>query len=176
VPVANLVTRTCSDAAAGLERATRGIRAPEDTVLAPMRTRCTEDAWSVEAIECFAAMQPDDLGACAGKLSKTPREAMLAVLAGIHDDRAAVAVVVARLATLKVGVPACDQFVAAVATVMTCEGLPLETRVQLGNETADFWSLPTSGLPPDAQAKMTSACGESLAALQRESTGAGCAQ
>ena len=151
VPVANEI-QGCPDAAAGLERATRGIRRPEESVLSPMRRRCTDDGWPARAIACFATMSPDDLGACATLLPEDGRERMFAVLAGTQQDRASVAVLVARLSALKVGVHTCDRFVAAVSTMLSCERLPLEARVQLGTETADFWSLPTSGLSAEAQA------------------------
>ncbi len=165
------VAKSCSDAAAGIERATYALRAPGATVLGDMRVRCMEDAWPVTAIECFARMSSEELGRCAGKLARSPRDAMFGVLGGITTDRNTVALVIARLGALEVGIEACNNFVSAVATVMRCEQLPLETRVQLGSETADFWSLPTSGLPTDAQAKMSAACGESLAALERETAG-----
>ena len=45
---------------------------------------------------------------------------------------------------------------------------------QLGNETADFWSLPTTNLPADAQARMAAVCGESLAFLRKQVADAGC--
>lgn len=168
-------TRGCHDAAAGLERGTRDLRDPDASILRAMRARCLEDAWPLSAIECFADMTSDDLGRCAGKLEVAARDAMLAVLAGNGgDDRVAVAVVLARLSALKVGVESCDRFVSAVADVMRCERMPLPARVQLGTETADFWSLPTSGLPPDAQAQISAACGASLEALEREAVGAGC--
>lgn len=165
------VAKTCNDAAAGLERGTIGLREPGGTVLASMTARCMQDRWSASAIECFANMGPDDLGRCAGKLAAPPRDAMFQVLGGTDGDRASVTIVIARLSAMKVGIARCDDFVSAVASVMRCEQLPIETRVQLGAETADFWSLPTSGLPSDAQAKMEAACGESLAALERETQG-----
>jgi hypothetical protein len=52
--------------------------------------------------------------------------------------------------------------------------MPLDRRVQLGAETADFWSLPTQNLPADAQKRMAAVCGQSLAALQQQAAGAGC--
>jgi hypothetical protein len=83
-------------------------------------------------------------------------------------------VAVARLASVKPGIPECDQFVAAVATVLACEQMPLATRVQLGNETADFWSLPTAKLSTDMIKRMSAKCGQSLAALRQQAVGAGC--
>jgi hypothetical protein len=52
--------------------------------------------------------------------------------------------------------------------------MPIETRVQLGDETADFWDLPTKGLAPEAQARMSAVCGQSLASLQQQALAAGC--
>ncbi|MBL9013932.1 MAG: hypothetical protein JNL83_07140, partial [Myxococcales bacterium] len=166
--------RGCGEAAAGLERATRGVRPPEESILGPMRALCIEDAWPTVAIDCFATMTPDDLGRCAGLVAAKPREALFARIAGVDHDRAALAIVVARLANVKVGIAECDGFVTAVSRAMSCEGLSLEQRHGLGSETIDFWSLNTSRLPPDAVAKMGRACGESLAALQTQVAAVGC--
>jgi hypothetical protein len=173
VPLSN-ETRGCADAAAGIERGTRGIREPEASILAPMRARCHDDTWPPAAIDCFAEMTEDELGKCAGKLDDKKRERMFAALGGNYQDRTAVAVAVARLANLKVGVPECDHFVTTVATVLGCEQMPIETRLQLGNETADFWSLPTDHLSADAQHRMATVCGQSLGALQQRAAEAGC--
>lgn len=173
VPIEN-TSRGCGEAAAGLERATRGVRPPEESVLGPMRERCNEDAWPVAAIDCFATMNGDDLGRCAGLLAAKPRDALFAVIGGSRDDRATLAVIVARLANLRVGISACDEFVAAVSRAMACDQLAVETRTDLGNETADFWSLPTSGLPADAQQRMVTACTESREALAQQVTAVGC--
>ncbi len=167
-------SRSCADAAAGLERATVGVRPPEASVLAPMRQRCLEDRWSGAVIDCFATMKIDDLGACAALLPERPREQLFSVIGGTSADRGSIAVAVARLSTLKVGVVECDRFIAAVAAVLTCEQMPIETRVQLGAETADFWSLPRSGLSADMEKRMSRACGESLQALQQQAIAVGC--
>ena len=166
--------RGCGEAAAGLERATRGLRPPEESILAPMRALCIEDAWPTVAIDCFATMTPDDLGRCAGLVATRPREALFARIAGLAHDKAALAILVARLANVKVGIAQCDGFVTAVSRAMSCEGLSLEQRHGLGSETVDFWSLNTSRLPPDAVAKMERACGESLASLQTQVQAVGC--
>lgn len=139
-----------------------------------MQQRCNDDNWSAIAIDCFASMKADDLGTCAVKIPERDREAMFAVLGGTEQDKVSVAIIIARLQALKVGILNCDRFVSAVSAVMACEGMSIEQRVQLGSETADFWSLPTSGLPIDAQAKMAAACGESLQALQQQAVGVGC--
>ena len=174
VPIEN-TARGCAEAAAGLERATRGIRPPEESILVTMRGLCVRDAWSAAAIDCFATMTPDELGTCAGQVDAKDREAMFGVIAGNDADQASLAIIVARLANLKVGIVECDRFVSAVSTAMSCEGLPLDQRHDLGNETADFWSLPTSGLPPDAVARMVKACTTSLDALHQQVTAVGCA-
>lgn len=174
VPVENATSRGCGEAAAGLERATRGIRPPEESILAPMRTRCVEDTWSAEAIDCFATMTPDDLGACVAHVAPDHREALFSVISGNARDEGALAIIMARLANLKVGIAECDRFVTTVASAMSCDGLPLDQRHDLGNETADFWSLPTKNLPPDAVARMVRACTESLEALQQQVAAVGC--
>ena len=173
VPIENKA-RGCSEAAAGLERATRGLRPPEESILGPMRTLCVEDSWAAVAIDCFATMTADDLGKCAGLVDDKHREALFARIAGLDHDKAALAIIVARLANVKVGIAECDGFVSAVSRAMSCEGLSLDDRHGLGTETVDFWSLNTSHLPPDAVAKMVRACGASLASLQQQVTAAGC--
>ncbi len=173
VPVENS-TRSCGEAAAGLERATRSIRPPEESILAPMRARCVEDTWSATAIDCFATMKEDDLGTCVGHVDPDHREALFAVISGNARDESALAIIVARLANLKVGIAECDRFVSTVASAMSCGGLPLEQRHALGNETADFWSLPTKNLPPDAVPRMVHVCTQSLEALQQQVAAAGC--
>jgi hypothetical protein len=102
------------------------------------------------------------------------RDALFAVISGNARDAVALAIIVARLANLKVGIAACDRFVSTVSSAMSCDGLPLEQRHDLGNETADFWSLPTKNLPPDAITRMVRACTESLEALQQQVAAVGC--
>ena len=164
----------CAEAAAGIERATRGVRAPESTVVRAMHLRCVEDAWSREAMACFSGMNDDELARCARLLPEAPRGELLALL-GDGGGREAIEVARVRLGELQVGVDECDRFVAAVSSVLGCEQMPLDTRVQLGNETVDFWNLPTSGLSEDAHHRMAEVCGASLATLQAEASSAGCA-
>jgi len=173
VPLEN-TPRGCGEAAAGLERATRSIREPEGSILAEMRARCVEDRWSATAIECFATMKEDDLGTCAGHVAERSREALFAVISGNARDEAAIPIIVARLANLRVGIAECDRFVTTVSSAMSCEGLELAKRHDLGNETAEFWSLPTKNLPPDAVQRMVRVCSESLEALQQQVAAAGC--
>jgi hypothetical protein len=59
--------------------------------------------------------------------------------------------------------------------VLVCDAMAIEVRAQLGVETADFWSLPTSGLPAEAQLRMADVCERSAAALAQQAAGAGCA-
>lgn len=165
---------TCLDAAAGLERSTRGVRDPDTNVLQPMRTRCLEDGWPGEARACFAQMHEDDLGPCARLLDASQRTALFDVLGGGAGDRTQLALARARLAGVAVGIAACDQFVATVATALTCERMPLDARLELGHETATMWDLPVAGLPLDAQRRMARVCGSSLAELQRQVAEAGC--
>jgi hypothetical protein len=164
---------SCREAAVGLESATRDLRAPETSIVRAMDERCVADHWPTIAIDCFATMSVGELARCATRLPDRPRDAMLAVLSG-GDDRAAIASARLRLQGLQLGVVECDQFVAAVASVLDCEQMPLGKRIQLGNETAELWQLPTHSLPADAQRRMADACGSSLALLEAEASNAGC--
>ena len=119
-------------------------------------------------------MTEDDLGKCAGELEAKSRDRMFATLGGNGDDRTAIALAQARLQSLKVGVPECDNFVTAVTRALGCQAMPLAQRAQLGNETADFWSLPTTNLPEDAQRRMTAVCAQSLEFLRKQVADAGC--
>jgi hypothetical protein len=167
-------TATCSEAAVGLEQATRGVRAPESSIMLAMRARCSDDRWPATAIECFAKMHEGDLGKCARILPDDARKHLFGTLGGDQDDRMQIVLARARLEGVEVGVPICNRFVAAVASVLTCDAMPLDKRVILGNETADFWDLPTHGLPEDAQRRMSNACGASLAELQAQAESFGC--
>ena len=173
VPV-SIEQRGCAEAAAGIERGTRGIRDPGQSVVSALRGHCLDDAWSAVAIECFAKMTEDDLGRCAGELKPAARDRLFTTLGGNGDDRTAIAIAQARLHDLRVGVTECDNFVSAVSRALGCEGMPLGQRAQLGNETADFWSLPTTNLPEDAHRRMSAVCGESLTFLRKQVADAGC--
>ena len=166
--------RTCSEAAVGLDRATQALREPDAAVLAPLKTKCLDGPWSQAAIDCFATMKVDDLAKCASMLPDRPREAMFQILADREPTQAALAIAKARLDAMKVGVDECDRFIQAVSAVLTCESMPLEARVQLGNETADVWSLPTSRLSPEAHARMATACETSLHTLEKRVADVGC--
>jgi hypothetical protein len=168
--VASRAAHTCADAAVGLERATKGVRPPDTTVFEAMRTRCTDDAWPVAAVECFATMREGELATCAQKLREGARDGLFGVLGG---EQGSLELARARLDALDVPVAECAQFVHSVRAVLTCEQMPLPSRVQLGNETADFWSLPAD-LPADAQQRIANACGASLARLRDQATGLGC--
>jgi hypothetical protein len=166
------LSHTCSDAAVGIERATKGVRAPDTTVFDEMRSRCTDDAWPLAAIECFAEMKEGDVGRCARELHDGVRDRMFAVLSG-GNDRGSLAIARARLDAMTLPVAACDQFVKSVSAVLACEQMPIETRIELGNDTADFWELPET-LPADAEQRIANACGQSLSALQQHAAVAGC--
>ncbi|MDB4959488.1 MAG: hypothetical protein JWO36_7057 [Myxococcales bacterium] len=173
-PIENIAGRSCVEAATGLEGATKGLRPPESSVLDQMRNLCEAGAWPEPVRECFTKMAEGDLGRCARQLAEAPRNALLNALGGGYGPRAKIAVALARLETLQVGVAECDQFVAAVAIVLACEQMPVETRAELGTETADFWDLPTHGLRPDAQHRMATACSVSLSSLQQQAASVGC--
>lgn len=177
VPVSE-IQRGCAEAAAGIEQGTRSIRDPGTSIVSAMRGLCLDDRWAAPSIECFAKMTGhrgvDDLGRCAGTLAKDARDRLFDALGGSGDDRTAIAIAQARLTDLEVGVVECDDFVRTVARALGCESMPLEQRAQLGNETADFWSLPTANLPEDAARRMATVCGESLTFLRKQVTDAGC--
>jgi hypothetical protein len=171
--VENRPAHTCADAAVGLESATKGVRSPESSVFEPMRDRCIADAWPVDAVNCFATMREGELGACARQLHDDARDAFFGVLAGGTAERGSLEVARARLDALDVPIAECHEFVRSVRTVLACEQMPLESRIELGNETADFWNLPAH-LPDDAQRRMADACGSSLTQLRDRVTGLGC--
>jgi len=166
-PIANVAAHSCGEAAERLEHATRDLREPEVSIIPAMRTRCIDDHWPSAAVDCFAQMTPDDLGTCAGKLGTEQREAMFSSFNG------SVAAAVTKLRALHVGIPDCDQLIAAFVTVLTCDKVAFETRVELGNETADFWSLPDK-LPPAAASRMATACSQSLVELRARVGESGC--
>lgn len=170
-PIAN-GTHSCADAALGLENATRGVRAPEQDVFDTLRLRCMEDSWPVAAVDCFATMAEGELGKCSRDMPDDMRETIFAALSG--KEQTSIYVTRARLEQLSVGVPECDRFVAAVTTVLTCERMAIEDRLQLGNETAEFWSLPTSKLSREDKLRISEVCGQSLQSLERHALGAGC--
>ena len=172
-PVANRA-HSCSDAALGLENATKGVRPPERSVFETLRLRCLEDHWPGSVVDCFATMAEGDLGKCARGMTDDQRDPVFAVLAGNESSRAGIYVARARLGQLQVGVPECDRFVTAVSTVMTCEGLTIDQRLQLGNETAEFWSLPTHRLSSEDLKRISEVCGQSLASLERQALDVGC--
>lgn len=170
----NQTERGCAEAASGIEQGTRSIREPGTSIVSAVRGLCLDDHWSVAAIECFARLREGDLGLCAGELAPKPRDRLFDAIGGTGDDRTAIALAQARLHGLTVGVPECDSFVTAVARALGCEAMPLAQRAQLGNETADFWSLPTTNLPEDAQKRMAAVCQESLVFLRKQVADAGC--
>ena len=170
--------RTCIDAAIGLDRMTKTLRPPDEIaegVVGLVQQRCAEDGWSAAAIECFAAMTEEDLSACTRLILPMHREKLIATLVGnVADDSEELASIVTKLQALQVGILNCDRFVQAVTVTMSCRGLKSAQRIALGNETADFWSLPTTRLSIEDRARMAAACGESLVALQQQSVDVGC--
>lgn len=172
-PTISNQTRSCRQAALGLENATRGVRSPESSVADELVVRCAEDTWPAAAIDCFAEMREGDLGRCSRSLPDDARNRMFAVLGG-GGGRTGIAIALARLEQLQVGVPACDQFITAVSAVLKCEEIAIDVRVQLGQETAELWSLPTAKLAADDVQRMTDVCGQSLASLRQQASDAGC--
>lgn len=165
---------TCTHAARGLAGATRGVREPDNDVFDALLQRCERDTWPVAAVDCFAEMTEGDLGRCSKLLDERQREATFAVLAGNEPNQAGLFVARARLQQLNVGIETCDRFVAAVMALLGCDALSIEMRLQLGNETAQFWSLPTDRLAPDDRQRMSQVCVDSLQTLARETAPVGC--
>jgi hypothetical protein len=183
--------RSCSEAAVGFESGTRGIRPAESTILVAIRLRCVDDVWPAVAIECFAKMAEGDFGRCAAQLPQRARDRMFAILgSGGHapgtmneggnegSDGISPSLSIERsltkLQALQVGISTCDRFVATVTRLLVCERMSVELRAQLGAETADFWSLPTTGLPESARQKMVDVCTRSLAVLEQQALDVGC--
>lgn len=166
-PISNIPAHSCAEAAERLEHATRDLREPEQSILVTMRTRCIDDRWQSAAIDCFARMSPEDLGACAGKLGPDQREAMFGAFGN------SIAASVAKLKALHVGIPDCDLLIGALVAVLTCDRLAFEQRVELGNGTADFWSLPDK-LPAAAATRMATVCNQSLVELKAQVSESGC--
>lgn len=174
LPLSHHVLRDCRHAATGLSGATRGVRDPENDVVDGLLDRCQRDGWPSEAVDCFAQMAEGDLGRCAKLLEERAREGMFAVLAGNEPSAAGLVVAKARLEQVQVGIESCDRFVAAVTTILACDGLSVEMRLQLGNETAQFWSLPTDRLAADDRQRMSQVCVTSLETLAKETAPVGC--
>lgn len=166
-------THSCADAALGIENATRGVRAPETLVFDTLRTRCLEDTWPATSVDCFATMAEGDLGKCSRGMSDAQRETVFAALAG-NAQGGSIYVTRARLEQLQVGVPECDRFVSAVTSALSCENLSLDDRLKLGNETAEFWSLPTNRLSREDKLRISEVCGQSLQSLEQHALGVGC--
>ena len=175
-PVPQQAAHSCTDAAIGLERGTKNVRLPDQELLGPMKSRCVEDAWPAGAIDCFAKMGEDELGHCAGLLDQRDRDKLFTALGGGsgYGDRTELMLITAKVAAMQTGVPACDDFISAVGRVLACDFMPIDARIQLGNDTADFWALPTSGLPADAVKRMTSICDQSRVDLEQRAGGQGC--
>lgn len=171
--LAPAAAKTCDDAAIGFAAATIAMHAPDVSLIEPVRALCASDHWPVAAIECFSGMGADELVKCARQLGGTGRDTLYRELAGTGDE-ATVEVTRARLAKVEVGIVECDQFVAEVSVVLTCERLPIEQRVSLGNQTVELWDLPTKRLTGDVYSRMARACGDSLAGLKQAATSAGC--
>jgi hypothetical protein len=174
-PVPAVATHTCADAAIGLERGTKNLRLPDQELLGPMKTRCLEDAWTAQAIDCFAQMGPDELGHCAGMLDEGDKDKLFTALGGGsgYGDRAELALITAKVAALQTGIPACDSFMVTVGLVLACDYMPIDTRIQLGTDAAD-WALPSTRLSPDAITRMTQVCDQSRGELEQRAVGAGC--
>ncbi len=178
-PLVEMAT-SCTDAAFGIDRISKDLRAPEEEIIPAMRARCQQDEWSQHAINCFAALASDeaesDLAVCVGRLPIEQRASLLGEIKGAQPDQTAeLAEVVAKLGALQVGIASCDRFVAAVAKMMDCESLGADARIQLGTETIEAWNLPMHKVSLQDKAKLAGACTQSLASLERHATDLSCA-
>ncbi|HEY4242662.1 MAG TPA: hypothetical protein VGM88_22755 [Kofleriaceae bacterium] len=184
-PVAAAVAhRSCTEAAVGLEASTQSIRPPDRSILKAMQVRCETDRWPVAAIDCFADMTetsaPELLGRCMTQVPEPARTNAVAELADTVDtspaytDAQRLADLGTQLSTLSVGIAECDHFVASVAHVLGCEAMPVDERLDLGQETASFWSLPTEKLPVSARDRMTRTCTDARTRLELHATQLGC--
>ncbi len=171
----------CSDAAAGFDSGTRGVRAPERSMLATIRELCMGDAWPAAAIDCFARMAEGDLGRCARELPVRSRDRMFESLSrgehvesDVRTNELLLAIAAAKLEGQRLGIAECQAFVVAVTRALVCRAMPQATRRALEQETADFWSLPSERLSAAARQKMAQVCSKSQATLEEEILAAGC--
>jgi hypothetical protein len=176
VPAA--LAATCDQAIVGIDRGTRDLLPDTDhkLVAESLRNRCAEDNWPQAALDCFKTMGRDDLGRCSELLPPPARDKFFTALSnGTDDERAELAIAVAQLKTISVGIPECDNFVIAVGRILECKEYPLSARVTLAKETVDFWALPNNGkLPQDAIKRMATVCDQSRGELEQRAVGAGC--
>ncbi|CAN5913346.1 hypothetical protein BH11MYX2_BH11MYX2_09530 [soil metagenome] len=161
---------TCADAAFGVDRATRNMRPPEQEVIPQVRAECIQYQWSQEAIACFSQLKSDyqdeDSIPCVKDLDDDSQGVLLREIAGTNNAEAEIADVKTRLAQLQIGISSCDEFVQQVAQFMDCASVTPEQRIQLGNETADAWSLSVARLSLQDKVRMAGACKNSLDSLK----------
>lgn len=162
------VSRTCAEAARGLEGATKGVRAPESEVFDALQARCREDVWPVTAIECFATMREGELGRCAGELPKASRDALFAELTRGEDDRAGIAVARARLEQVTTSVESCKRLADTAIATLACEAVSVDERAHLGQQVADLVSVPTHRLSPDEVRQLSETCEGFTSSLHKE--------
>jgi hypothetical protein len=121
-------------------------------------------------------MAEDELGHCAGMLDEADRAQLFTALNGGsgYGDSTELALILAKVRSLSTGIPECDSFILSVGQILACPEMPMTARIQLGNETADFWSLPTSRLSGDAIKRMALICDQTRGQLEQRAAGAGC--
>jgi hypothetical protein len=163
---------TCADAAFGFERATKALRPPEQEVIQTVRAQCLAMEWSQAAIACFAklheeSVETEDKLPCMTDLPDEAQAVLLGQLRGEgNNNDAEIADVKTRLAALQIGITSCDEFVQAVGKFMDCDRVDVDARIQLGNETADAWSLSVARLSLADKVRMAGACKNSLQSLK----------
>ncbi|HEY4060092.1 MAG TPA: hypothetical protein VGM39_25935 [Kofleriaceae bacterium] len=161
---------TCADAAFGVERATKNIRPPDQEIVPQVRAECIQYQWTQDAIACFAQIKSDaeDEASipCMSTLEDEAQGVLLREIAGTNNAEAEIADVKTRLAAIQIGISSCDEFVQQVAQFMDCANVTPEQRIQLGNETADAWSLSVAKLSLPDKVRMAGACKNSLDSLK----------
>lgn len=161
---------TCADAAFGVDRATRNMRPPEQEIVPQVRAECIQYQWSQKAIECFSLLagniENDATIPCVSDLEDEAQGVLMREIAGTNNADAELAEVKTRLVQLQVGITSCDEFVQQVAQFMDCANVTPEQRIQLGNETADAWSLSVARLSIQDKVRMAGACKNSLDSLK----------
>lgn len=171
-PVAHK-NHTCSDAAHGLEGATRGVREPDRALYDGVVSLCGEDTWGENALTCFAEMAEGDLVRCA-KLLEAPKRTRLFDLITSGESVTALAVLRYQLDELSPELPACHDFRGAVIAALGCGGMSLALRVRLGSDTADYLRLPTARLDEAGKQSIADTCTRSLAQLREQTATIGC--
>jgi hypothetical protein len=138
---------------------------------------CTDDRWSVAAIQCYLVGQTrKDFVSCDAQLTVEQRshlaDAMNAIVARDAPPPAAPP------STGTTGVPECDEYIAAVDQYAACDKVPAEARdaVQQGSaQMRDALSpLKDPTVPAEARKAAAEGCAAARDALRQSMTAMGC--